>query len=126
MSPLVANAGTVSWSDTDASGRFHFTAPWRWVEDVEHRLYRQAGLDPGSFPRRAISASYEAPLAAGDSYDVALSVTRVGSSSVTYTWAVEGPKGVAVTGSHTVVHVDQRGHPAPLPAVLHGRLEQTT
>lgn len=121
---LVVTEGTVSWSDTDASGRFHFTAPWRWVEDAEHTLYRDAGLDVGSFPRRAVSATYQAPLVAGDRYQVSLSVDRVGTSSVSYAWTVRGPAGVAVSGSHTAVHVDATGRPAPVPTGLRERLSR--
>jgi hypothetical protein len=31
--PFVTH-GTAAWSDTDASGRYPFTAPLRWAEDA--------------------------------------------------------------------------------------------
>ena len=108
----------VAWADTDASGRFHFAAPLRWVEDVEHEAYRAAGLDPGRFPRRAVSSSYTRSLRAGDPYTVDLDVERVGSTSITYRWRVLSDDAVCVEGEHTVVHVDDDGRPAPVPDSL--------
>lgn len=112
----------VAWADTDASGRFHFTAPLRWVEDVEHRAYRAVGLDPGRFPRRAVASSYLRPLGAGDPYAVDLVVERVGSTSIGYRWRVLSAGAVCVEGSHTVVHVGDDGRPAPLPRALRAEL----
>ena len=34
----------VAWVDTDASGRIHFTAAFRWAEATETSLYRELGL----------------------------------------------------------------------------------
>jgi acyl-CoA thioesterase FadM len=114
--------GVVPWADTDASGRFHFTAPLRWVEDVEHRAYRTAGLDPGRFPRRAVASTYVRPLGAGDPYTVDLVVERVGTTSIGYRWRVLSDGAVCVEGSHTVVHVGDDGRPAPLPDDLRAAL----
>lgn len=108
----------VTWSETDASGRFHFTAPLRWAEDTEHGLYRSVGLDPASFPRRAVSSTYQASLRAGDAYTVDLAVGRVGSTSITYRWRVRSGGSVCVEGEHTVVHVDGQGRPTAVPDAL--------
>ncbi|MFJ9381316.1 acyl-CoA thioesterase [Streptomyces sp. NPDC101455] len=116
MSPVVG------WSETDASGRFHFTAPLRWAEDAEHALYRAAGLDPAFFPRRAVSSTYERALRAGDAYSVDLTVEGIGSTSITYRWSVRSEDAVCVHGSHTVVHVDGSGRPAALSQALRDAL----
>ena len=110
--------GVVSFAETDASGRFHYTAALRWAEDAEHELYRSLGLPVASFPRRTVSATFERPLADGDEYVVELSVERLGTSSITYSWRIVHEVGVAVTGSHTVVHVDASGRPAAVPDLL--------
>lgn len=116
--------GVVAWSDTDASGHYHFTAAYRWAENAEHGLYRSVDpqIDVGRFPRRATSAVYEQPLAAGDEYTLDLDVERVGNSSITYTWTVSGPAGVCVRGTHTVVHVDEQGTPRSVPEALRAQL----
>ncbi|MFJ6561204.1 acyl-CoA thioesterase [Streptomyces sp. NPDC091412] len=123
-----STSGIVAWSDTDASGRFHHTAAYRWAESTEHALYRSVlpDIDIGRFPRRATAASYHRPLTAGDEYTVGLEVEHVGNSSITYTWTVTGPAGVCVRGEHTAVHVDADGRPAPVPQVLRERLVPTT
>lgn len=113
-------SGKVAWSDTDASGRYHFTAAFRWAENAEHELYRAAvpDIDIGRFPRRAVTASFQGPLAAGDNYRVELDVERIGNSSIDYRWRVFGPSGCCVEGSHTVVHLHADGTPAPVPDEL--------
>lgn len=112
----------VSYSDTDASGSFHYTAPLRWAEDAEHALLRAAGTEPGSFPRRVVNSSYLRPLRAGDTYSVDLDVERIGSTSITYRWRVLSGGAVCVEGSHTVVHVDGAGRPTPVPQSLRAAL----
>ncbi|MFI8092141.1 acyl-CoA thioesterase [Streptomyces sp. NPDC086080] len=121
-------SGVVAFSDTDASGRFHFTAAYRWAENTEHAFHRSVlpGIDIGRFPRRATSATYERPLTAGDTYTVDLGLDRIGNSSITYAWTVTGPAGVCVRGEHTVVHVDADGRPAPVPGALRERLAPAT
>ncbi|MGW3588068.1 acyl-CoA thioesterase [Streptomyces fungicidicus] len=116
-------SGVVAWSDTDASGRFHHTAAYRWAENTEHAFYRSVlpDADIGRFPRRATAASYHRPLMAGDEYTVELELEHIGNSSLAYTWTVTGPAGVCVHGEHTVVHVDAGGRPAPVPPALRER-----
>jgi acyl-CoA thioester hydrolase len=115
--------GVVTFAETDASGRFHYTAALRWAEDAEHELYRSLGLPVAGFPRRTVSATFERPLVDGDEYVVELSVERLGTSSITYAWRIVHEVGVAVTGSHTVVHVDASGRPAAVPDPLRTSLE---
>ncbi|MBU6529588.1 acyl-CoA thioesterase [Streptomyces mayonensis] len=121
-------SGIVAWSDTDASGRYHYTAAYRWAENTEHALYREVipDIDIGRFPRRATAASYHQPLMAGAEYTVSLEVEHVGNSSITYTWDVIGPNGVCVRGEHSVVHVGADGRPATVPQTLRERLAPTT
>ncbi|MBD3926158.1 hypothetical protein IEZ26_16155 [Nocardioides cavernae] len=77
------------------------------------------GLEPvHRFPRRAVGATYERPLVDGQEYVVELGVDRLGTTSLTWTWRVLTGTEVAVTGSHTVVHVDESGRPAPVPDTL--------
>ena len=117
-------SGVVAWSETDASGRYHYTAAYRWAENAEHGLYRSVDprIDVSRFPRRATSAIYEQALAAGDEFTVELEAERVGNSSIAYAWTVSGSTGVCVRGKHTVVHVDEQGVPANVPDVIRARL----
>lgn len=123
-----ALTGTVAWSDTDASGRYHFTSVFRWVENAEHAMYRTAvpDIDLGRFPRRAVSASFQRALVAGDEYAVHLDLTRIGTSSLTWRWRITSGDDTCVEGDHTAVHVDADGRPAPLPAPLQKALAGLT
>ncbi len=118
--------GVVAFSETDASGRFHYTSALKWAENAEHELYRAAGLPIVGFPRRAVSATFERPFVDGDEYVVELAVKRLGNSSISYTWRILDGDAVAVTGAHTVVHLDGSGRPAPVPQALKDVLEKLT
>ena len=115
--------GVVRFSETDASGRFHYSAALIWAENAEHNLYRDAGIAVSDFPRRAVSAEFVSPLVDGDEYTVELSVDRLGTTSVTYAWRILARGVLAVTGSHTVVHVGSDGRSATLPEDLRAVLE---
>lgn len=112
----------VAWADTDASGRIHFTAAFRWAEVAEHALLRRLGLiPPGNaegFPRRHVEASYHRPMYFADEFDLVLAAERVGRTSVTYAWQAIRDGQVCVEGRTVTVHVDGDGTPAPLPQAL--------
>jgi YbgC/YbaW family acyl-CoA thioester hydrolase len=107
----------VQWIDTDAGGRIHFTAAFRWAEAAETALIRSLGLLVGwaDYPRRAVQAEYLAVLRFEDEFEVELTPEQVGTSSITYGWEIRRLDGeVCIRGRHTAVHVDAQGRPAPL------------
>ncbi|HEX4518307.1 MAG TPA: thioesterase family protein [Gaiellaceae bacterium] len=106
----------VGWIDTDASGRIHFTAVFRWLETAEMQLYEDLGLLEGSIrlPRRHLETDYLLPLTFGDEIDVQLSVERVGRTSINFTWQMLRDGEVAIAGRHTVVQVDDDWRPDPI------------
>jgi YbgC/YbaW family acyl-CoA thioester hydrolase len=110
----------VAWVDTDAGGRIHFTAAFRWAEAAETALGRRLGLldEWGDLPRRAVEAEYLAVLRFEDEIEVELRPERVGDTSVTYAWEIRRDGEVCVHGRHTAVHVDADGRPAPLPDAM--------
>ena len=107
----------VAWIDTDAGGRIHFTAAFRWAEAAETSLLRSLGLLDGwgDFPRRAVEAEYLAVLRFEDEFELELVVERVGTSSITYAWEIRHDGELSIRGRHTAVHVDAEGRPSPLP-----------
>ena len=107
----------VAWIDTDAGGRIHFTAAFRWAEAAETGLMRSLGLLDvwGDYPRRAVEAEYLAVLRFEDEFEVELAPEKVGTSSITYGWEIRRPDGeVCIPGRHTAVNVGADGRPAPL------------
>lgn len=118
--------GRVAWVDTDAGGRIHHTAAFRWAEIVEHSLFRRIrpGFEAAVFPRRSVEATYHSALVFDDEFEVLLWVDCVGRTSVTFVWEVRSGGVLCVEGRHTAVHVDAAGKPAPLPAWLRKGLEK--
>ena len=108
----------VAWVDTDAGGRIHFTAAFRYAEAAETTLMREAGLlgsEWADFPRRHVQAEYRKVLVFDDELEVRLRVERLGTTSITYAWELRRDGEVCIEGRHTVVHVDAEGQSAPLP-----------
>jgi acyl-CoA thioesterase FadM len=109
----------VDWADTDASGRIHYTAVFRWAENAEHALYRTLGIERVDvFPRRHVEATFHHPLGFGDEFELALVADEVGTSSITYSWQVVRDGTLCVEGRSVVVYVDDHDRPTKLPACL--------
>jgi YbgC/YbaW family acyl-CoA thioester hydrolase len=107
----------VGWVDTDASGRIHHTAAFRWVEATEIALFRTLGLldsGVGRWPRRHVEAEYTLALAFDEVVEVRLNIASVGTSSVTFEWQITRDGESAVEGRHTAVQIDDDGQPLPI------------
>jgi acyl-CoA thioester hydrolase len=106
----------VRWVDTDAGGRIHFTAAFRWAEAAELELYRKLGLleRVPHLPRRHVEADFRHVLVFDDEIEIAISLARVGTTSLTYEWQITHDGEVAIDGRHTVVNVDASGDAQPL------------
>jgi acyl-CoA thioesterase FadM len=114
----------VQWAETDASGRVHFTAPFRWAEAAEHSLLRTLGHEfYGGFPRAGTQAAFHLPLVFEDHFEVFLGVAEVGRTSITYTWQIVSGGEVCVAGTHTVTYTAGGDQPQPLPRKLRADLE---
>ncbi|HZQ66819.1 MAG TPA: thioesterase family protein [Gaiellaceae bacterium] len=117
----------VAWVDTDAGGRIHFTAVFRWAELAETSLMRRLGfLDGtwGDYPRRRVEAEYLRVLRFEDEIEIRLRVENVGRTSVTYAWTIAKDGEAYVRGKHTVVHVNADGAPEPLPDAVRAELDR--
>ncbi len=81
----------VRFSDTDASGRIHYSAMFRFMEEAEDEFLRSLGkeyssVDPAlriSFPRVHVEAQFMAALHYDDPVDLEVSVERVGETAFT-------------------------------------------
>ena len=104
------------WVDTDAGGRIHFTAAFRWAEAAELELYRRLGLldQVPHLPRRHADADFHRVLVFDDEIDVTLTVASVGRTSITFEWQITRDHELAIEGHHTVVRVDADGNPQPI------------
>jgi acyl-CoA thioester hydrolase len=84
----------VEFADTDMAGIMHFSAFFRYMEGAEHTLLRNLGFsvysdidgDVVSFPRVAASCEFHSPARCEDVLDIDITVHRVGTKSVTYSF----------------------------------------
>lgn len=109
----------IQWFDTDASTKYHNTAPLRLMEEAEVVLLDRLGIVHdvyGRLPRAHVTIDYRTPLRFWDECEVRLEVSDVGRSSVTYAFSIMGPEGnVASEGTVVAVLVDAEVKPRPWP-----------
>jgi acyl-CoA thioester hydrolase len=115
----------VEFSDTDMAGIMHFSAYFRYMEAAEHELLRSLGLsvyteingEPVSFPRVAASCDFHAPARCEDMLEIDVTITRVGTKSVTYKFHFTQKGNDVATGSMTSVccRVPHGGSPVSIP-----------
>jgi acyl-CoA thioester hydrolase len=117
----------VAWVDTDAGGRIHFTAAFRWAEAAETALMRRLGFLHeawGDYPRRRVEAEYLQVLRFEDQIETRLRVDKVGRTSITYAWTIAKDGRPYIKGRHTVVHVDAEGRPEPIDDAVRAALDK--
>jgi acyl-CoA thioester hydrolase len=111
----------VRWADTDASGRIHYTAAFRYFEAAEWELFRRAGFPlrghekEFGFPRVEVTATFYVPLQADDEIAVHITPERVGRTSVTFALEVFREETRCISGKMTAVFIGDQGRPIPVP-----------
>src|SRR3954465_11182399 len=81
----------IEWMDTDAAGIYHWTTVFRLAEAAEAALHTALGIADftfGATPRVAVQATFARPLRCNDLVEVALTVSRLGRTSVEYDLAI--------------------------------------
>ena len=114
----------VRWVDTDASGRIHYTAAFRYFEIAEWELMRKSGLPLSDhrkisgLPRVNVSATFYVPLFVDEPIEVKVWVERVGTTSVTFAGEIYRAQERCVSGTITAVFVNQDEQPQPIPEAI--------
>ena len=104
----------IEWPDTDASGRWHNTAAFRFIEVAETALLERLGfLDEvyGRLPRVRIEADFKRLLEFRDVVDLTINVARVGNSSITYDFEIRKAKELCGRAKVVAVLLDEAGDP---------------
>jgi YbgC/YbaW family acyl-CoA thioester hydrolase len=112
----------VNFYETDAAGIVHFSWFFRYMEEAEHALWREAGLSIHplegeiGFPRVNTSFDFHHPLRFEDEFDVWLRVAAIGKKTIRYTCLLlQGDTKIA-TGSLTIACVRHRPN-EPMAAI---------
>jgi YbgC/YbaW family acyl-CoA thioester hydrolase len=111
----------LEWSDTDASGVWHYSTLFRYAEAAEAQLHRELGISDRTFghtPRVRVEGDYKAPVRFDDVLDVTLRVGDVGRASVTYDIEVMRDDTLVAKGRVVSVLIDAVGHAVPWPDEL--------
>ncbi|MGC4007020.1 MAG: thioesterase family protein [Pirellulales bacterium] len=109
--PVFKAVRRVEFAMTDAAGIMHFAAFFPMLESVEHEFLRSLGLSvivrdrqgTISWPRVAAQCDYRGAVRFEDVLDIELSLTRLGTKSVTYEFAVTHAEREVAVGRITAV-----------------------
>lgn len=120
----------VHFYETDAAGIVHFSNFFRYMEEAEHALWREAGLSianrklPVGFPRIAASFEYHRPLRVEDEFDVCIKVVAKSEKTMRYECLLTKGDEAIATGSLTIVCVSTAEQPMkaiPIPPDIASR-----
>ncbi len=84
----------VAFSETDAAGLVHFTYFFRYFEDAEHALWREAGLSIHTedsligWPRISAACEFRRPLKFEDEFEVRVEIIEMTKRTIKYSGEV--------------------------------------
>ncbi len=126
----------VQFSEVDSARIVHFSQYFRYMEEAEHALWREAGLSiapPGAtfgYARIGASFEYHAPLRFEDEFDVVIRIAQITTRTMRYDCQVARGADRIATGVMTIVCVTGGdGEPLraiPIPADIAARFAAVT
>ena len=121
----------VQFYETDLAGIVHFSWFFRYMEEAEHALWREAGLsiaragEETGFPRLAAHCEFHAPLRFEDEFEVWIRVAAITRRTMRYSFLMTRGETRIASGSTTIACVSKRqGEPMKaidIPAGIAGR-----
>ena len=114
----------VQFHETDAAGIVHFSCFFRYMEEAEHALWREAGLsiarDRGEvgFPRVAAGFDFHRPLRFEDEFDISIRIAAIEQKTIRYACLLTRDEERIATGTLTIICVRKRaGEPMKAMAI---------
>jgi YbgC/YbaW family acyl-CoA thioester hydrolase len=101
----------VQFYETDAAGIVHFSWFFRYMEEAEHALWREAGLSihrgdsEVGWPRVATSFAFKRPLRFEDEFEVQLRVAEITRRTIRYACRMAQADTTIATGELTIACV---------------------
>jgi YbgC/YbaW family acyl-CoA thioester hydrolase len=101
----------VQFYELDSAGIVHFSTYFRYMEEAEHAMWRDAGLSIApqeaevGFPRVSAGCDYHRPLRFEDEFDVRIRVVAIAEKSIRYQCTLTRGEETIATGTLTVVCV---------------------
>ena len=117
----------VRFADTDASGRIHYTALFRFFESAETELFRAFGINytrgAYNFPRVHAECDIRRALFHDDLIQIEVSLRKLGKSSVRLEFRAIKNGEIAASGAVVIVCMDRQSQRAiPIPDDLRAKL----
>ena len=104
----------VQFYETDLAGIVHFSWFFRYMEEAEHALWREAGLsiakagEETGYPRLAAHCEFHAPLRFEDEFEVWIRVAAITARTMRYTCLMTRGDTKIATGSTAMACVSKR------------------
>ena len=101
----------VQFSEVDSARIVHFSQYFRYMEEAEHAMWREAGLSIAprgatfGYARIAASFEYHAPLHFEEEFDVLIQVSKITPRTIRYACRVSRGADRIATGAMSVVCV---------------------
>ena len=101
----------VAFHEVDSAGIVHFSVYFRYMEEAEHAMWRQAGVSIAArgatvgFPRVSAGFDYHRPLRFEDEFDTRIRIVAIADKSVRYVCTLHKGEEKVATGTLTVVCV---------------------
>lgn len=118
----------IRFIDTDASGRIHYTAMFRYFESAEIELMRTVGVTYDmrhgyNLPRVHVECDFMKMIGHDDLIDIEVSLTKLGRSSIRFEFRTLKAGELAAKGVVVVACADRNTKRAvPIPDDLRARL----
>ena len=104
----------VQFYELDSAGIVHFSWYFRYMEEAEHALWREAGLSIApqgaeiGFPRVSATFEYHRPLRFEEEFDVTIRVAAIGPKTMRYGCLLTREETAIATGALTIACVSKR------------------
>lgn len=126
----------VQFADTDLAGIVHFSNMFRYLDEAEHALWRDAGLSivqTGSdigWPRLSAALEFRNPLRFEEEFEVWVRIAQLKTRTIEYEFTLVRGKSVIAVGTMTSICVrrqpDGTMRAAEIPADVADKLEPYT
>lgn len=120
----------VQFYETDAAGIVHFSWYFRYMEEAEHALWREAGLSihppEGEihWPRVAASCDFHGPLAFEQEFEVWIRISAITERTIRYTCQLARGETKIATGTMTIACVRKRGNESMRSTIIPQEIAQ--
>jgi len=122
----------VQFYETDTAGVVHFSCYFRYMEEAEHALWREAGLSIHPplgdivWPRIAASFDFQRPLRFEQEFDILIRIAEITPRTIRYSSILSDGDTIFATGSITIAcaqKADGRMKAVDIPPEILSRFE---